>query len=349
MSALSRLLAAATVLVAAVAGSTPLIEGPASAATPAASLVVTPLDGYGFSDGMSILTLSQADLDRELDAVAATGATWLRVPFNWAVVEQTQGSYYWTANDRVVASAQAHGLQVLGNISYAPYWARVNSNSTAPPADPALFGGFAAAVATRYPSVTSWEVWNEPNLPQFFGGVSNPAKVYTGLLKAAYPAIKAVQPSSTVVSAGLSKPSTQGSTGPAVFLKQMYGAGAKGNMDAVGFHPYLSANELYTDSTNVWSMITKMRYQMTSHGDSAKKMWFTEFGNTTSVGGVSQQRQADLVQQQLAKAAATSYVGPCFLYSIRDSGVDPTNYAQNFGTLLTYDWQPKIAAGVLAD
>jgi hypothetical protein len=309
------------------------------------------MDGYGFSDGMSILALSQADLDRELDAVAATGATWLRVPFNWAVVEKTQGSYYWTANDRVVAAAQARGLSVLGVVSYAPTWARSSSASTAPPTDPAAFGDFAGSVATRYASrISSWEIWNEPNIGAGFGGQADVVK-YVSLLKAAYQAIKSAQPASTVMSGGLSRGGASFG-GLSSYTTAMYAAGAAGYFDALAVHPYLRAKTmrgLALDKTRLVADLGATYLAMVKHGDAAKKIWFTEFGSSTYTGGVSQQQQADLVEQQLAMASSLPFVGPAILYTIRDNGPDKSDIAQNFGTLLTYDWQPKIAAGVLAD
>ena len=51
----------------------------------------------------------------------------------------------------------------------------------------------------------------------------------------------------------------------------------------------------------------------------------------------------------LAAAAGLGYVGPAFIYSIRDN--DSSNRGDreaNFGALLTTDWQPKFTASVLA-
>ena len=44
-----------------------------------AQAVTPPHDGYGFSVGAPMTYMSNIDADRELDAVAKTGATWLRL------------------------------------------------------------------------------------------------------------------------------------------------------------------------------------------------------------------------------------------------------------------------------
>jgi hypothetical protein len=51
----------------------------------------------------------------------------------------------------------------------------------------------------------------------------------------------------------------------------------------------------------------------------------------------------------LWKAAESGFSGPAFIFSIRDVGTtDQGNEQDNFGALLTRDWQPKVAASVLA-
>ena len=57
------------------------------------------------------------------------------------------------------------------------------------------------------------------------------------LLQAAYPAIKLVQPDSTVLAAGLSP--AVGVDAPPNFVNDMYIAGAKGYFDAIAMHPYV--------------------------------------------------------------------------------------------------------------
>jgi hypothetical protein len=45
----------------------------------------------------------------------------------------------------------------------------------------------------------------------------------------------------------------------------------------------------------------------------------------------------------------TGFIGPAFIYSVRDiNTADRGNRESNFGALLTSDWQPKVAASVLA-
>ena len=323
---------------------------PGHTATPFA-----PAAGYGFGSGSWMLWLDPADLDRELDAVSRTGATWLRVLIDWSSAEPERGRYDWTVPDRIIDAASARGLQVLGIVGFSPTWARApGSYFTAPPIDTGAFADFTRAVVDRYSGrISHWEIWNEPNLPLFFGFASNTAPRYTELLKAAYTAIKSVQPNGTVVAAGLS-PSlgAWGSAPPPAFLTAMYEAGAHGYFDAMAMHPYVFPTGLAADPLNAWSDVARVRDVMVAHGDGGKKIWLTELGAPTSAPtaeGVSQEDQARQIIDVLAAAAMLDYIGPAFIYSIRDvNSADAGNREANFGALLTSDWQPKAAAAALS-
>ena len=316
------------------------------------SPAAVPAAGFGFSTGSAWENSTPAEIDREFDAIARTGASWLRVLINWDHVEPTKGHLDFAKLDAIVAAAQRHRLKLLGLIAYSAEWARPpGSFFTAYPSDPASFAAFAAVVVDRYRDhISRWEVWNEPNLSQFTGLQPADGRTYASLLKATYSAIKAIQPNSTVLAAGLSR--SLGAAAPPAFLEQMYAAGARGSFDAAAAHPYVFPGGIAADPENGWSDVERMHNVMAAHGDGGKAIWFTEFGaptNDPAHGGVTQQAQAEQIAQVLAAAAATPYGGPAFIYSIRDiDTAETTNREMNFGALLTSDWQPKLAAMMLA-
>lgn len=338
--------------------------------TARAADVPAPDDGYGFSQGAATQYLSAADVNRELDAVAKTHAQWLRVFIDWSSVEATKGSYDWTIPDRLVAAARARNLKVLALVTTTPTWARRAAapgqlGIYAPPSDPATLGAFLQKVIARYDDVTRFEIWNEPNLPAFWGLTpSNPTE-YTALLKAAYAAVKQKLPGteSTVVAAGMSP-----DAGAVDFVTKMYAAGAKSYFDAAAMHPYVFPGGI-SATPNGWTELQQIRGVMESYGDSAKRIWITEMGaptrptttsDTTSSSGstgslgfgvnemVSQQEQATQILDVLSAAKNSGYCGPAFIYSVRDWGTSANNREDNFGALLTNDWQPKYTASVLA-
>jgi hypothetical protein len=296
--------------------------------------------------------MSTVDADRELDAVAKTNATWLRVLIDWHLVEPMPGAFNWGYVDHWVNGALQRGLKVLGLLAYTPDWARAPGNYfSAPPIDPNTFAAFAEKVVQRYRDrVSDWEIWNEPNVPLFFGQVPDRAARYTELLKTVYPAIKASQPDSTVIAAGLSR--AWAPDDPPTFVKSMYALGAKDSFDAMAMHPYVYPSGLAIDDHNGWSDVDRVHQLMVDNGDGGKKIWMTEIGAPTSApsaAGVSQEEQARQITDVLWKSAQSGFSGPAFIFSIRDvDTADQDDEQDNFGALLTSDWRPKVAASVLA-
>ena len=96
---------------------------------------------YGFGQGSMSATNNLSQNSREIEAVAQTGATWLRVFIDWNVVEPQKGQFNWGWLDHLVDTAEEHDIQVLGAIGFTPPWARLaglpSLFPSAPPARPA--------------------------------------------------------------------------------------------------------------------------------------------------------------------------------------------------------------------
>lgn len=309
-------------------------------------------DRTGFSPGAGILADQPADLARELDVVVASGAGRLRIDMDWSQLEPAPGRYEWDSLDRVVKAADERGLQVLGLLTYTPQWARPAGTSThAPPLDPERFAAFASAAVRRYRprGVLAYEVWNEPNIPQFWEPTPQVA-AYVRLLQAASRAIRAAAPDATVVSGGLAPASDDGPNGqldPRTFLERLYAAGAGPSLDAVAVHPYsypALPSDVLTARFNTFQKLTDVRATMVARGDAGKQVWLTEVGAPTgdAPGAVSPERQAAIIVDAVRSAAALPWTGPVFVYAVRDAGEDPQEREDNFG-LVRRDFAPKPA------
>ncbi|MGV9669278.1 hypothetical protein ACWDPV_01625 [Gordonia sp. NPDC003504] len=312
--------------------------------------ITVPQAEYGFAGGSDMLWLSQADLNRELDGAATTKASWLRVVVDWNSVEPSNNSYNWATPDRMINSARQHGFKVLATVVSSPAWARPSGSFfTAPPTNNADLADFLRAFVARYSNrVSTYQIWNEVNLPIFFGGSVDAAR-YTALLKAGYSAIKSAQPGATVLSAGLAR--SVGPFSPLTYYTAMYNNGVKGYFDAAAMHPYVFPGGASTNPENAISDVVGLRELMVARGDSAKKIWFTEIGAPTASGspdGVTEQEQAKQITDMLWFAATSGYNGPTLIYTIRDSGTSTTDREQSFGAVFTYDWRLKYTASVLA-
>lgn len=310
----------------------------------------------GASQGADILTMSDGDLATLLDRMREAGMWSLRVDLDWTRIEPQRGQRDWSSVDRIVAAATARGLCPLGLVTYAPDWAADHPDATGgyfAPSDPALFADFAGAAAARYGSrIAVWEVWNEPNTVNYFKPRPDPAR-YGQLLAAASRAIKAADPDATVLSGGLAPAEDNGSDiAPLTFLRGMYANGANRSLDGFAIHPYTYPALPDDPTTSDWNTAQRMwlmRDVMVGGGDAAKKMWITECGAPTGTNrrAVSEGKQADTLRMMLATAENTPWLGPAFVYAMRDSGTDTADSEQNFG-ILRHDFTPKPAYEVVA-
>jgi hypothetical protein len=259
---------------------------------------------------------SDADPDgRASMAVAvAAGARMLRQSFSWSIIEPEPGRYNFGQYDRFVAAASGAGLRVLPILFDPPAFRSSRPAAGArrgvyPPASNAEFAAFAQLLARRYGPdggfwrahpelpqmpIRSWEVWNEPNLPQFWAAGPDPA-AYAAMLKAVYPAIKTVDPGARVISAGLSG-GGQG-VGFVPFLRGMYRAGAKDSFDALGLHPYEPGSDLVVDEIGLG--VRELRRA----GDDARvlvtELGWASGGPATFAMVVGERGQAALVRRTL--------------------------------------------------
>jgi hypothetical protein len=263
-----------------------LAMAPGAMASPNAELSIM--------DDQALLGGSQTNVDSTLARAKALGADRIRVSAFWSDIapgatSQTKPSgfqaanpydpaYDWTALDRVVASAGAHGLKVLVSISSPfPYWASEKPALKNPVWEPkpVEFAQFAYAVALRYrASVDEFALYNEPNQgawlqPQSQGGKLVAPHLYRALVQAGYPAVKAAAPNAKVLvgelaSSGRDDRGVTRPIRPLLFLREMscrdshyhaiHGGRCKGfrpvPIDALGHHPYSLFQSPYQRSLN---------------------------------------------------------------------------------------------------
>ena len=110
--------------------------------------------------------------------------------------------------------------------------------------------------------IRDWQIWNEPNLTRYW--TSQPfAKPYVKLLRASRRALRAADPGSRTILAGLPNESW-------IALRKVYKAGGRGAFDAVALHPYTGRPR------NVIKLIEFARREMRRYHDGRKPVWLTE-------------------------------------------------------------------------
>lgn len=303
----------------------------ARAAVPDGFVGITTEDAYTGADAYAI---------KQLTAQHNAGFTVARQVFRWNEIEWGSGAYDFSATDRFVENAAISGMRVMPLLQGEPEWATSRPKKSKyrgffPPKDNALLGRFGAVLAQRYgpngsfwaahPDLTpmpftSYQVWNEPNFPTYWGGKPN-AKAYAAMVAAVSTAIRAVQPDAYIVSAGI--PDSKLGQPPAKFIRTMLKAGAGQHLNAIGIHPYA------INVAAVMKLTRGLRKTVNAAGGKKLDLWVTEIG--WAAGGprtpkrtVSAARQGPIISsafQQLAKARTSLRLRGIVYYAWRDSEV----------------------------
>jgi hypothetical protein len=171
-------------------------------------------------DDASLLRSGPVLRERTLDDMALLGADTVRIIVLWR-----EAPGVWPALDAAVAGARARGLDVLLTLT-GPGPASASGCTPRDGAcrpDPAAYGRFVAEAGARYPQVTRWSLWNEPNIPNWLapqrvarGGqaVLVAPALYRALARAGAGALAATGHGEDTILVGESAPVPAGTTGP---------------------------------------------------------------------------------------------------------------------------------------
>jgi hypothetical protein len=196
------------------------------------------------------------------------GAGGNRWEFRWESIEPQPGAYDWREADRVVAANAAANLPLLAILIGTPAWAGpaagappagleappILADGTINPASP--WGRFVHAFASRYRGrVAAYEIWNEPNRPDFWSG--SPADYYR-LLSTAMATIRHADPAATVVFGGLDGYRDLRFLDAVLEVAAADPAppGRRGAFDALGWHAYHRPLDVYTGT---WALRDRLR------------------------------------------------------------------------------------------
>jgi len=300
---------------------------------------LTPCFGVQFHGGWS--DYNNEERLEVLDKLAAAGTDWVRIDMGWASLEPRRGDmagWYVKRMDFLVDAARERGLSVLATLWWTPKWANGGKPRGVPPRRNTDFGRIASWAADHFRGrVAAWEVWNEPNHPDFFSG--SPER-FAGLLRAAYPAIKAADPGALVVSGGPAYNDIE-------WLRGVYEGGGGDYFDVLSTHPYMAPADLppeTPDNGTKWTLrhVEAVRDLMENKGDDDKPIWFTEFGWSSHKDerkaeswrkGVTEKQQARYLVRTLKLIEKRyPYVTNLFWYRERD-GASGDVHLDNYGLL----------------
>jgi len=289
------------------------------------------------------------------------GVKWLRLSFDWSVIEPQRSRNDWEQYDRITNLARSHDVQLLGTLFWEeplPAWQGKSTSGT----NKYSVGNLAAwtehvrRVVERYKDrVHAWDPWNEPNLNTYWYPKPEPA-AYVALLKATHDAIKSADPNAVIVGCGLAEIDLK-------FYEESFRLGALRYSDAVAVHPYIfpASPDAPSDVTNLGGALKlgpplsltwleglrRLEALIRQYGGS-QKIWLTELGqHTAPVPGVlppglevSEEKQAEYLAKFFVEAMSSGSVEHLFWFSFWGSAAGPF-------AILREDGSPKPAAMAL--
>jgi hypothetical protein len=194
----------------------------------------------------------------------------------------------WEKYDQIVDLATAHHIEIIARLSTPPAWSRAagDRNGTfAPPDDLNDYGNFVETVVRRYLGrIHYYQIWNEPNIYPEWGEQPVDATQYVALLKVGYARAKAVDPNVVIIAGALAATIELDryphGLADALFLQQMYDAGAAPYFDVLSMQGYGLWSGPYDRRMQPrvinFSRPLYIRDVMVRNGDAAKPIWLSE-------------------------------------------------------------------------
>jgi hypothetical protein len=280
---------------------------------------------------------------KDLDLIAEAGFKFIRMDFSWSGIERTKGVYNFekTGYDALTNGCTKRGIRILYILDYSNRLYE-SEQSVRTDAGRAAFAAFAQAAVKRYAGKNIlWEIWNEPNIKQFWSpqpGVDD----YCKLVEAAAQALKKADPDAFVVA-----PAT--STIPFDWLEGCFKKGLLNWIDALTVHPYRpqSPETVIKDYVKLRELIARYAPQGKSIPIISGEWGYSSVNWDNS--RLSDQKQGQYLARMFLINLQQN-VPISIWYDWKNDGPDPNEREHNFGTM-TRDLTPKpacLAAKTLA-
>jgi hypothetical protein len=315
-------------------------------------------DGWAVGDDLKpILTAAVAR------TMKSAGAKWVRLHFRLSRTHKSWDEPLLAAYAVVVRNLEREHLRILGNVTYESHpgtqrdWIENSAEVEGGDGDNRYLRTWAdqtlRTLLHRFPTVTTWEIWNEPNcwtknppgnkqkLPgQFYIYPSN----FAQLLKHAKDQAEEIKPARALVSGGLLGADFTGNVDSDVagpYLRATFAAGvkyagwnpARPPVDDWGIHFYVNSGGL-VDADKLRKYADGFLSALDAMDVRKPPVWVTEIG--WEVGKhLDEARQAEDVKRLFGAFRGLDQFGPVFWFKLTD-GATSLHYG-----LLRADGTPK--------
>jgi len=238
-----------------------------------------PVAGDGIASSLFGLTVNSSFLSPAVNYETNRGWN-SQQDISWSSNNPSRGVYNWANMDAWVAANT--GKDMIYNLARTPQWASLYPNNRggygpgqcAPPSNMTYWDDYLTAVATRYPQIRYWEIWNEPQDVHSYCGatVGSAGSISTMALMSQHAnhIIKGINADAMILSPATTSwyPNGYGAAWMSAFLKE------GGTFDIFAFHGYIKNPGMAEDEAGI---VASVQATMAAAGIS-KPMWDTEAG-----------------------------------------------------------------------
>ncbi|MBX0327806.1 glycoside hydrolase family 5 protein [Oscillochloris sp. ZM17-4] len=306
---------------------------PSSPASGAARQPGLPPSLFGLNMYLTGRERGDAEATALLGMATQIGARWSREEISWAAWGPSEDNRFY---DRRLGQIADAGVGIIGMLLTTPKQyrdpacVRYAKDTNQPeywcaPTDMAAYARWAAGVVERYdgdgykdapgsPRVAAWEIWNEPDLDGTWLPRAD-AGAYAQMLRLAHDAIKAADPTATVLNGGVYTFDAVGQSG---FMDRVVDLAGWDSFDVISIHPWLIdhapddpslINPRERFDVTIPGRIELVKRWAAARGG-GKPIWISEMGWSTCGGSCapqfakSEQEQADYMVRSFVLAAA---------------------------------------------
>ncbi len=292
------------------------------------------LPTLGVSDGFGV-NIHFTGEPRDLDLIAAAGLKFIRMDLSWSGVEKEKGRYGFdkAGYDALTEGCAKRGIRILYILDYSNRLYE-SERSVRTEQGRRAFAAFGQAAAARYAGKEIlWEIWNEPNLRQFWSPQPS-VDDYCKLVEETAPLLREADPSGLVVA-----PATSGI--PLNWLEQCFKKGLLQHIDVLSVHPYRSKppETVVPDYADLRKLIGR-------YAPNGKNIpvisgeWGYSNVNWDKTPLSNEQQAQYLVRMFLINLSQRIPVS--IWYDWCNDGTNPKEREHNFGTV-THELEPKTA------
>ena len=254
----------------------------------------------------------------------------VRMDVLWNSVEKTAGEYDFSQHDQLIKDLEQRNIRLLFIVCYGnPLY----DDGLAPFSDEGrqAYARFCSALAKHHAEKNIiWELWNEPNLDNFWKPKSQ-VEDYMKWCQAVVPAIRENDPDACIIA-----PATSSFDIP--FMESCFKRGLLNLVDGISVHPYRNPTLGPETTAGEYTILSTLIEQ---YKPASKEIPIIsgEWGYSTSY--LSDALQGKYLARQWLHNMAQG-IPISIWYDWHDDGQDPDNAEHNFGTV-EWDYQPKPA------